>query len=119
MFSCVSPEGLLPANHPLRAVRPLVNAALRRLSPRFDKIHAPSGRGSIAPERLLRALLLQALSSVRPERQLMEQIPCDMMSRWFVGLSMDAPVWAGQAARLCHVGGAAQRSARTAGGMAA
>ena len=93
MFSYVSPEGLVPHNHPLRAIRPLVNAALQRLSPQFDKIYAPSGRDSIAPERLLRALLLQALFSVRSERQLMEQITYNMMFRWFVGLSMDAPVW--------------------------
>jgi len=93
MFSYVSPEGLVPQAHPLRAIRPLVNAALQRLSPQFDKIYAPSGRDSIAPERLLRALLLQALFSVRSERQLMEQITYKMMFRWFVGLSMDAPVW--------------------------
>ena len=93
MFSYISPEGLVPQNHPLRAIRPLVNAALERLSPQFDKIYAPSGRDSIAPERLLRALLLQALFSVRSERQLMEQITYNMMFRWFVGLSMDAPVW--------------------------
>jgi transposase len=93
MFSYVSPEGLVPQGHPLRAIRPLVNAALERLSPRFDTIYAPGGRDSIAPEKLLRALLLQALFSVRSERQLMEQITYDMMFRWFVGLSMDAPVW--------------------------
>jgi transposase len=93
MFSYISPEGLVPQNHPLRAIRPLVNAALQRLSPQFDKIYAPGGRDSIAPERLLRALLLQALFSVRSERQLMEQITYNMMFRWFVGLSMDAPVW--------------------------
>lgn len=93
MFSYISPEGLVPQNHPLRAIRPLVNAALERLSPQFDKIYAPGGRESIAPERLLRALLLQALFSVRSERQLMEQITYNMMFRWFVGLSMDAPVW--------------------------
>lgn len=93
MFSYISPEGLVPQNHPLRAIRPLVNAALQRLSPEFDKIYAPGGRESIAPERLLRALLLQALFSVRSERQLMKQITYNMMFRWFVGLSMDAPVW--------------------------
>ena len=93
MFSYVSPEGLVPQNHPLRAIRPLVNAALQRLSPQFDKIYAPGGRDSIAPERLLWALLLQALFSVRSERQLMEQITYNMMFRWFVGLSMDASVW--------------------------
>jgi len=86
-------KNLVPQNHPLRAIRPLVNAALQRLSPEFDKIYAPGGRESIAPERLLRALLLQALFSVRSERQLMEQITYNIMFRWFVGLSMDALVW--------------------------
>jgi transposase len=93
MFSYLSPEALVPQNHPLRAIRPLVNAALERLSGRFDGMYAPRGRDSIAPEKLLRALLLQALFSVRSERQLMEQITYNMMFRWFVGLSMDAPVW--------------------------
>jgi len=93
MFSYISPEGLVPQDHPLRAIRPLVNAALERLSGRFEQMYAPRGRDSIAPEKLLRALLLQALFSVRSERQLMEQIKYNMMFRWFVGLSMDAPVW--------------------------
>ena len=93
MFSYVSPEALVPQNHPLRAIRPLVNAALQRLSGRFEQMYAPRGRDSIAPEKLLRALLLQALFSVRSERQLMEQITYNMMFRWFVGLSIDAPVW--------------------------
>jgi transposase len=93
MFSYISPEGLVPQDHPLRAIRPLVNAALERLSTRFEQMYAPRGRDSIAPEKLLRALLLQALFSVRSERQLMEQITYNMMFRWFVGLSMDAPVW--------------------------
>ena len=75
MFSYVSPEGLVPQGHPLRAIRPLVNAALERLSPQFDTIYAPGGRDSIAPEKLLRALLLQALFSVRSERQLMDRLP--------------------------------------------
>jgi len=93
MFSYISPKGLVPQDHPLRAIRPLVNAALERLSGRFEQMYAPRGRDSIAPEKLLRALLLQALFSVRSERQLMEQITYNMMFRWFVGLSMDAPVW--------------------------
>ncbi len=92
MFSYLSPESLVPQNHPLRAIRPLVNAALERLSGRFEQMYAPRGRDSIAPEKLLRALL-QALFSVRSERQLMEQIAYNMMFRWFVGLSMDAMVW--------------------------
>ncbi len=93
MFSYISPEGLVPQDHPLRVIRPLVNAALERLSGRFEQMYAPRGRDSIAPEKLLRALLLQALFSVRSERQLMEQITYNMMFRWFVGLSMDAAVW--------------------------
>ena len=93
MFSYISPETLVPQDHPLRAIRPLVNAALQRLSGRFEQMYASRGRGSIAPEKLLRALLLQALFSVRSERQLMEQITYNMMFRWFVGLSMDTPVW--------------------------
>jgi transposase len=93
MFSYLSLESLVPAHHPLRSIRPLVNAALERLSDDFNKIYAASGRDSIAPEKLLRALLLQAFFSVRSERQLMEQLTSDMMFRWFVGLSMDAAVW--------------------------
>ncbi len=83
----------MPHTHPLRVIRPLVNAALDRLAPEFDKLYAPIGRPSIAPEKLLRALLLQAFFSVRSERQLMEQLAYNMLFRWFVGLSMDAPVW--------------------------
>jgi hypothetical protein len=92
MFSDLSPEALVPPNHPLRAIRPLVNAALDRLSPDFAKIYSPFGRESIAPEKLLRALLLQAFFAVRSERQLMEQLTYNIMFRWFVGLSMDALV---------------------------
>jgi len=69
------------------------NAALEKLSPRFSKLYATGGRASIAPEKLLRALLLQAFYGVRSERQLMEQITYNMLFRWFLGLSMDAPVW--------------------------
>jgi transposase len=93
MFSYLSPEAFVPPNHPLRAIRPLVNAALDRLSPDFAKIYSAFGRESIAPEKLLRALLLQAFFSVRSERQLMEQLTYNIMFRWFVGLSMDASVW--------------------------
>ena len=93
MFSYLSPEDFVPANHPLRAIRPLVNAALDRLSADFAKIYSPFGRASIAPEKLLRALLLQAFFSLRSERQLMEQITYNILFRWFVGLSMDAAVW--------------------------
>ena len=93
LFSYVSPESLVPSDHPLRAIRLLVNAALERLSPAFSRIYADSGRPSIPPEKLLRALLLQALFTVRSERQLMQQITYNMLFRWFVGLAMDAPVW--------------------------
>lgn len=93
LFTTTSPEKLVPADHPLRAIRPVVNAALDRLSRDFDKLYAPGGRDSIAPEKLLRALLLQAFYSVRSERQLMEQVTYNMLFRWFIGLSLDAPVW--------------------------
>src|SRR5918993_4629284 len=93
LFSYLSPDAMVPKDHPLRAIRPLVNAALARLSPAFARFYAPTGRASIAPEKLLRALLLQAFYSVRSERQLMEQLAYNMLFRWFVGLSMDAPVW--------------------------
>jgi transposase len=93
LFSYLSPDALVPKEHPLRAIRPLVNAALERLSPQFERLYTPTGRESIAPEKLLRALLLQAFYSIRSERQLMEQLTYNMLFRWFVGLSMDAPVW--------------------------
>lgn len=93
LFSYTSPEALVPRDHPLRAIRDLTNAALVRLSGDFDRLYAAGGRDSIAPEKLLRALLLQAFYSVRSERRLMEQITYNMLFRWFVGLSMDAPVW--------------------------
>lgn len=93
LFSYASPESLVPRDHPLRAIRLLVNAALERLSPAFQAIYADGGRPSIAPEKLLRALLLQALFSIRSERQLMQQITYNMLFRWFVGLAMDVPVW--------------------------
>ena len=93
MFSYLSPEALVPQGHPLRAIRGVVNAALERLSPEFAKLYSPFGRASIAPEKLLRALLLQAFYGVRSERQLMEQVSYNMLFRWFIGLSMDAAVW--------------------------
>jgi transposase len=89
----VNPEALVPPDHPLRVIRPLVNAALARLSPDFDEIYSLTGRPSIPPEQLLRALLLQAFFTVRSERQLMEQLSYNILFRWFVGLSIEAPVW--------------------------
>ena len=93
MFSYLSPETMVPRDHPLRVIRPLADAALDRLSPAFNRLYSVVGRPSIPPEQLLRALLLQAFFTVRSERQLMEQLTYNMMFRWFVGLSMDAPVW--------------------------
>ena len=93
MLSTVSLEERIPADHPLRAIRAMADRALRALSPLFSKLYAPTGRDSIPPERLLRALLLQALYSVRSERQLMEQLEYNLLFRWFVNLNMDDPVW--------------------------
>jgi transposase len=92
-FSYVRLEDRIPADHPLRAIRELVDAALRDLSRAFDRLYAREGRPSIPPERLLRALLLQAFYTVRSERQLMEQLDYNLLFRWFVGLSTDDPVW--------------------------
>jgi transposase len=92
-FSYVRLEARIPADHPLRAIRELVDAALRELSRSFDRLYAREGRPSIPPERLLRALLLQAFCTVRSERQLMEQLNYNLLFRWFVGLSADDPVW--------------------------
>ena len=93
LFSYVSCEARVPADHPLRAIRAIVDEALEVLSPVFEQLYSKLGRPSIAPEKLLRALLLQAFYSIRSERQLMEQLDYNLLFRWFVGLSMDAPVW--------------------------
>ena len=93
MFSYVSLEARVPADHPLRAIRQITDRALERLSPRFDTLYINFGRPSIPPEKLLRALLLQALYTIRSERQLMEQLDYNLLFRWFVGLGMDDPVW--------------------------
>src|SRR6201982_1080703 len=93
IFSYVRLEQRIPADHPLRAIRDLVDASLRELSRDFGKLYAREGRPGIPPERLLRALLLQAFFTVRSERQLMEQLNYNLLFRWFVGLSIDDPVW--------------------------
>ncbi len=93
LFSYVSCEARVPADHPLRLIRAVVDEALEVLSPEFDRLYARVGRPGIAPEKLLRALLLQAFYSVRSERQLMEQIGYNLLFRWFVGVAMDAPLW--------------------------
>jgi transposase len=94
MFSYVSLEERVPQDHPLRAIRRITDRALERLSPRFGTLYINFGRPSIPPEKLLRALLLQALNTIRSERQLMEQIEYNLLFRWFVGLGMDDAVWA-------------------------
>src|SRR5438270_1498051 len=93
LFSYVSCEARVPKDHPLRPIRQIVDEALRALSPEFEQLYAKFGRPSIPPERLLRALLLQAFYSVRSELQLMEQLDYNLLFRWFVGLSVDAEVW--------------------------
>ncbi len=93
MFSYVSPEARIPKDHPLRATREMTNRALARLDREFRKLYSRTGRPSIPPEQLLRALLLQVLYSIRSERMLMEQLEYNLLFRWFVGLEMDDRVW--------------------------
>src|SRR5919108_885738 len=93
VFSYVSAEQRIPQEHPLRAIRELTNQALAQLDGHFAGLYAAHGRPSIAPEKLVRALLLMILYSVRSERQLMEQINYNLLYRWFVGLTMDDEVW--------------------------
>src|SRR6516162_8423733 len=93
LFSYVSCEARVPKDHPLLPIRQIVDEALAALSPEFEKLYARFGRPSIPPERLLRALLLQAFYSVRSEKQLVEQLDYNLLFRWFVGLSLDAGVW--------------------------
>src|SRR5512146_2801128 len=93
IFSYLSPEQRVRKDHPLRAVRTMVDEVLRSLSPQFDRMYAKEGRPSIAPEKLLRAQLLQMLYSVRSERLLMEEIDYSILFRWFVGLNLDEQVW--------------------------
>src|SRR5580658_6515555 len=93
LFSYGSLEERVPASHPLRPIRTMVDEALKQMSGRFDEIYGEEGRRSIPPERLLRALLLQMLYSVRSERMLMEQMEYNLLFRWFVGLSANEPVW--------------------------
>src|SRR3984957_10359729 len=93
LFSYVRTDDRIPSNHPPRLIRQIADAALTALSGPFDAVYVAEGRPSIPPERLLRALLIQAFYSVRPERQLMEQLNYNLLFRWFVGLSVDDPVW--------------------------
>jgi transposase len=93
LLSYVNLENRVRPDHPLRVICGLVNSALADLSTAFDALYSPFGRESIPPERLLRALLLQAFYSIRSERQLVERIEFDLLFRWFVGLGVDEPVW--------------------------
>jgi transposase len=93
LFSYVSQEERIPQSHPLRTIRRMSDAVLESLTKRFDRLYSDTGRPSIPPERLLRALLLQVLYSIRSERLLMEQLDYNLLYRWFVGLNMDDEVW--------------------------
>jgi transposase len=93
MFSYISAEQRVPENHPLRALRKMVDEALAEMSPRFTRLYAKRGRPSIPPEKLLRALLLQVFYTIRSERALMEQLDYNLLYRWFVGLNMDDAMW--------------------------
>ncbi|MDD2671394.1 MAG: IS5 family transposase [Syntrophales bacterium] len=93
MFCYLSPEEYVPADHPLRPIRKMVDKSLERLSPEFDRMYSHTGRPSIAPEKLLKALLLQALYSIRSNRLLVEQIGYNVLFRWFLGMALDEEVW--------------------------
>src|SRR6266851_3117696 len=93
VFSYVPLEDRIPRDHPLRRIRPMVDRGLQEMWSHFEALYARRGRPSIAPERLLRALLLQALYSIRSETQLMQQLDYNVLYRWFVGLNADDPVW--------------------------
>jgi transposase len=93
LFSYVALDDWIPAEHPLRALKALLDPVLAELSPQFAVLYEPEGRPSIPPEQLLRALLLQIVYSIRSERQLIEELRFNLLYRWFVGLGMDAPVW--------------------------
>src|SRR6201981_2616589 len=93
MFSYLSPEERVPEKHPLRAIRGMTDEVLKGLSAKFNELYSATGRPSIAPEKLLRGLLLQILYTVPSERLLMEQLQYNLLFRWFVGLNMEEPVW--------------------------
>ncbi len=93
LFTISRLDDFVPSDHPLRAIQALVNDALVRLNDLFNEIYADTGRASVAPEKLMRALLLQVFYSVRSERQLVEQLRYNLLFRWFVGLAIDDAVW--------------------------
>ena len=92
-FSYVNMNSRVPENHPLRPIQGFVRQILKKMTRQFDKLYSHTGRPSIPPEQLLKAMLIQMLFSVRSERQLMEQLNYNLLFRWFVGLSIDTPVW--------------------------
>ena len=108
MVSSLSPEERVPMTHPLRPIRQYVDTALTALSPHLAKLYARTGRPSMAPEKLLRALLLQVLDRLRSERLLMEELPHYLLFRRFVGLDLDAPVCIGAAWRCARRGRASR-----------
>jgi len=93
LFTAAKLDDFVPGDHPLRAIQVLVNEALSAMNARFNAMYADTGRDSIAPEKLIRALLLQVFYSVRSERQLCEQLRYNLLFRWFVGLALDDPIW--------------------------
>jgi transposase len=93
LFSYVDLEARVGKNHPLRAIRAIVNEALAALAGEFSALYSPIGRPSIPPEKLLRAMLLQAFYSIRSERQLMDRLEFDLLFRWFVGVGIDDAAW--------------------------
>ena len=93
LFSYVDLEARVPAEHPLRTIREIANEALAGMSAEFEALYSHTGRPGIAPERLLRALLLQAFYSIRSERRLMQELEYNLLYRWFVGLGIDDEVW--------------------------
>jgi transposase len=93
LFTTVHLDTFIPNDHPLRPIRQLIDQAMKRLNWLFDRIYADGGRQSIPPERLIRAQLLQVLYTIRSERQLVEQVSYNLLYRWFVGLTIDDPVW--------------------------
>ena len=105
MFSYVSLESRVPPEHPLRRVGALLDEALESMHRDFERVYASGGRSSIAPERLVRALVLQVLYSIRSERLLVEQLDYNLLFRWFVGLSVDESVWVYQESQSVDRGG--------------
>jgi transposase len=93
IFSYITPSQRVPQDHPLRGIRRVVDAALERMSPRFQKLYSRTGRPSIPPEKLIRTLLLQVLYTIRSERQLIEHLNYNILYRWLVGLGLDDRVW--------------------------